>query len=42
MPAQNLALFFPPPPPAFPFVVFPESTQIRHNFQGSVGFGFRF
>ena len=42
VPVQNLALFFPPPPPAFLFVVFPESTQIRHNFQGSVGFGFRF
>ena len=42
VPVQNLALFFPPPPTAVPFVVFPESPQIRHNFQGSVGFGFRF
>jgi hypothetical protein len=42
MPAQNVAVFFPPAPPAVPFVVFPESAQITHNFQGSVGFGFRF
>jgi len=42
IPAQNVTLFFPPPPTAVPFVVFPESIRITHNFQASVGFGFRF
>jgi len=42
LPARNVAAFSANAPPAFPLVVLPESAQITHNFQGSVGFGFRF
>lgn len=42
LPARNVAAFSATAPPAFPLVVLPESAQTTHNFQGSVGFGFRF
>lgn len=38
----NLAAFSTTALPPFPLVVLPASAQTTHNFQGSVGFGFRF
>ena len=43
LPARNVAAFqVNAPSPGFSLIVLPESPQTTHNFQASVGFGFRF
>jgi hypothetical protein len=42
LPARNVAAFQASPATVFSLVVVPATAETRHQFQGSVGFGFRF